>query len=288
MAQRAEIELHYDDPDSWTVFQTVLGRDYVYSCGQWENAPTLEAAQAAKMRKMLGFAGVTGDTRSLLDVGCGWGGGIAHARRLHPSLGRVVGLTLCRRQHEIATSIFAADSAVAIAEADCYDWLGQTNETFDSAISICAFEHFASPKHYRSGAHIERYRRFFELMHARVRGRFGLQTIVVTNAKVSEEQRRGHFRMLLILGRELFPKSLLASVEEIERAADPYYRVEQRDLHSDNYAKTLTAWRERLELCRERVPAATYDRFCRYFEGCRRQFEHGTIALSQYSLSPRR
>ncbi|MEO7258472.1 MAG: class I SAM-dependent methyltransferase, partial [Luteimonas sp.] len=71
-ARRAALvgERHYDIGND--LFQAMLGRRMVYSCGYWREANDLDAAQEAKLDLVCRKLGLRPGMR-VLDIGCGWG-----------------------------------------------------------------------------------------------------------------------------------------------------------------------------------------------------------------------
>ena len=63
-------EKHYDLGND--LFEAMLGRRLVYSCGYWRRAEDLDAAQEAKLDLVCRKLGLVPGMR-VLDIGCGWG-----------------------------------------------------------------------------------------------------------------------------------------------------------------------------------------------------------------------
>ncbi len=72
MATAEDVQFHYDvHNDFYALFLDSSFR--AYSCGVWEQAATLEEAQQDKIRRLCDFAKIESD-KTVLDIGCGWGG----------------------------------------------------------------------------------------------------------------------------------------------------------------------------------------------------------------------
>ncbi|HSN00568.1 MAG TPA: class I SAM-dependent methyltransferase, partial [Rudaea sp.] len=90
-------ERHYDLGND--LFEAMLGKHLVYSCGYWKDAADLDAAQEAKLdlvcRKLMLQPGMR-----VLDIGCGWGEALKFAAERYGVSG--VGITVSHEQAEYA------------------------------------------------------------------------------------------------------------------------------------------------------------------------------------------
>ena len=91
---------HYDIGNH--LFEKMLDRRMVYSCGYWKDARTLDEAQEAKLdlicRKLYLEPGMR-----VLDVGCGWGSFCKYAAEKYAV--EVVGVTISKEQAELARKL---------------------------------------------------------------------------------------------------------------------------------------------------------------------------------------
>ena len=91
---------HYDVSNRF--YELVLGPSMAYTCAAYPSAEaTLEAAQEAKFDLVCRKLGLEPGMR-LLDVGCGWGGMVAHAVR-HYGVS-ALGVTLSKQQATYAAA----------------------------------------------------------------------------------------------------------------------------------------------------------------------------------------
>lgn len=287
MASREDIEHHYDDDPE--IFRAVLGPTMIYSCANWEARDDLEGAQIAKVEQILDFAGIRAETGSVLDIGCGWGGVLRLLAERLPMAKCLDGVTISATQARHATAWVARDQRVRIFHDDVFEAHRWARGPYDAAISIGAFEHLASPALHAAGTHLDRYRTFFDIVRTHVRGALGLQTIVVRRAMrdLPVEARRDLIRFLLFISKRVFPNSLIPRLEDIEAATRDRYRIERCAVGSDNYRRTLGAWRANLHARRAELPEGTFALFDRFFDVGEEQFAAERLGLAQLSLTPR-
>jgi cyclopropane-fatty-acyl-phospholipid synthase len=133
----AAIAHHYDVSNDF--YLTVLGPSMTYSCAVWtDSTGTLEAAQANKYELVCNKLGLEPGMR-LLDIGCGWGGMILHAAQHHGV--HAVGVTLSRRQAELAAKRVAEAGLTDRVEVRCLDYRDIDDGPYDAISSIGMFEH---------------------------------------------------------------------------------------------------------------------------------------------------
>jgi cyclopropane-fatty-acyl-phospholipid synthase len=86
-------ERHYDLGNE--LFQKMLDKRMVYSCGYWKNAKSLDEAQESKLdlicRKLELKPGM-----KILDIGCGWGSFAKYAAEKYQA--KVIGVTISKEQ----------------------------------------------------------------------------------------------------------------------------------------------------------------------------------------------
>jgi cyclopropane-fatty-acyl-phospholipid synthase len=132
-------ERHYDLGND--LFEAMLGKRLVYSCGYWKDAADLDAAQEAKLdlvcRKLMLQPGMR-----VLDIGCGWGEALKFAAERYGVSG--VGITVSHEQAEYAKNL-CRGLPIEIRVQD-YRAL---DEKFDRNFSIGMFEH-VGVKNYRT------------------------------------------------------------------------------------------------------------------------------------------
>src|SRR5262245_28884911 len=131
-------EKHYDTGND--LFQVMLDPYMIYSCGYWQRAKSLEAAQRDKLELICRKLQLAPSMR-VLDIGCGWGGLARYAaEHYHVS---VVGITVSKQQIDLGSQL-CAGLPVELRYLDYRD----LNETFDRVVSVGMFEHVGR-RHYR-------------------------------------------------------------------------------------------------------------------------------------------
>jgi cyclopropane-fatty-acyl-phospholipid synthase len=211
-------KLHYDVGNE--LFQAMLDRRMIYSCGYWPRAATLDGAQEAKLDLIARKLGFEPGMR-VLDVGCGWGGALAYfAERCGVS---GVGITISAEQANWAQDA-CRHVPVEIRLQD-YRNLGDLGETFDRVYSIGMFEHVG----------VRNYRRYFEVMRRCLRkgGLFLLHTIGSARSVVHSNPW---------LSKYIFPNSMLPSVRQIAAACESLVTMEDWHNFGADYDRTLMAW----------------------------------------------
>ena len=277
-ASAESIQHHYDMSNSF--YSSWLDESMTYSCALWqEGDDSLAAAQMRKIDYLVSFLG-TGGWGRVLDIGCGWG---AAMRRLVDEYGvqHVTGLTLSEAQ---ARRI--AEQPDPRLEVHIQDWADFVPDApYDAAISVGAMEHFVKFGWERSKK-VAAYRRFFEKCYESLKpgAPLALQTIGKGNVGLDEQGMQD----TIFIAQHIFPESDPPRLAEILHAAEKLFEVREVVNHREHYARTCSAWLERLranwaEATEITGPekVAVYER---YLEASRRQFEIGHANLYRISL----
>jgi cyclopropane-fatty-acyl-phospholipid synthase len=244
---RREIAAHYDLGNDF--FALFLDRDTMaYSCGLWDGAADLAAAQEAKIDRLLdGLALAPGDR--LVEIGTGWGGLAERAARrgLH-----VTTCTVSAEQHDLARKRIVAaglGSRVDVALLDYRELLAREGDGgYDGLVSVEMVEAVDWRDHAA----------FFSTCDRLLRpgGRLALQAITVPDHRYERAKTSSDF-----VKRYVFPGSCLPSVEVIERnlAAHTGLRVTDVAAFPADYARTLAVWGEQLAARAGEAEARGYD-----------------------------
>ncbi len=223
------ISHHYDVGNDF--YRLVLGPTMTYSCAYFEMPGMgLDEAQMSKYELVCRKLGVGPDTR-LLDIGCGWGGLVMHAARVHGA--RALGVTLSREQAEYAQKEIAGEGLVDRVEVRIQDYRDVDDGPFDAIASVGMFEHVGSSQ-------VETYvGNLLRLL--RPGGR-------LLNHAISRPRGVGAIPARSFVGRYVFPDGELHEVGRVVTALQEG-GLEVRDVESlrEHYAATLRCWVRNLE-----------------------------------------
>jgi cyclopropane-fatty-acyl-phospholipid synthase len=244
MAARDDIEFAYSFIDQ--IFRLSLGEMADFSGAKYDGdfSLSLEEAQQRKHRYVTESIGVRPGHR-VLDLGCGWGPMLSHVRAMGA---QGIGVTLSSAQ---AAACRRNGLDARIHDARTVD-VG-TFGPFDAVLSLGAFEHFCSLDEYRAGRQDAIYRDLFRRVATMLPpgGRFYLQTMVfgpnmIPDDQVSVDAPRDSDAWYLGLMGKQFPGSWLPyGKEQIERCAEPHFRLVSACSGRLDYIETIRQWRLR-------------------------------------------
>jgi cyclopropane-fatty-acyl-phospholipid synthase len=263
-------------------FELFLGPTMGYTCGYFEHDDTTtDEAQNAKFDLALGKLNLQ-PGMTLLDIGCGWGGGMQRAIETYDV--NVIGLTLSERQREYAQARLAKVATNRSVDVRLQGW-EEFDEKVDRIVSIGAFEHF---RH-------ERYNDFFATAYKALPEDGSMLLHTITSIDEKDAQQMGIpltleiARFVLFIAKEIFPGGQLPRVAMVEEhAAKAGFNLTRRQEIGPHYVRTLQLWAEALEAHREQAIAAqsqeVYDRYVKYLTGCMRLFRDGYTSVNQFTL----
>ncbi len=270
----------YDVSDEF--FGLFLDPTMGYTCSYFERDDmTLEEAQTAKFDLALGKLNLE-PGMTLLDVGCGWGGGLRRAVEKFDV--NVIGITLSKNQAKYSRELLASIPTSRTAEVRLQGW-EEFNDKVDRIVSIGAFEAFK----------VERYPLFFEKAYNVLPddGRMLLHTILAHTQKFYRDNNIkltiSDLKFSKFIEAEIFPGGRLPAVEDIEvLAANSGFTLERTHLLRPHYARTLDMWAANLEANKaaaiEMTSLEVYDRYMRYLTGCADFFHRGITNVGQFTL----
>jgi cyclopropane-fatty-acyl-phospholipid synthase len=266
-------ERHYDLGND--LFEAMLGKRLVYSCGYWREAGDLDAAQEAKLDLVCRKLGLRPGMR-VLDIGCGWGEALKYAAQRYGVEG--VGVTISREQADYARKL-CAGLPVDIRLQDYHELAGDTaDSSFDRIFSIGMFEHVGA-KNYR--AYFEVARRCLRNDEATGGGLFLLHCI---GSNVSLRHTDPW------IARHIFPNSMLPSAAQIAGNSEGLFVIEDWHGFGTDYDRTLQAWRDNIEAAWDLLPPRYDERFRRmwrfYLAASMATFRARRAQLWQLVLSP--
>lgn len=247
------------------LYEAMLGRTMAYTCGYWSQARTLDEAQDAKhdliCRKLDFKPGMR-----LLDIGCGWGGLLAHAREHYGVI--ATGITLARAQAEYVASRWPD---IEVMVCDYRDLAGRV---FDRVTSVGVIEHVGY-KNYRTF-----FRRVREVLAHD--GMYLLQTIGANRRVHSVDPW---------MRRYIFPGGQLPSMTWLTQALESVFTLEDWHPFGADYDKTLLAWHQNFLEAWSRLQHRYDDRVRRMWEyyllTCAGMFRARQLNLWQLVLAPK-
>lgn len=264
---RENVHHHYDLGNDF--YRLWLDESMTYSCAYWdEGCESLDQAQRAKYDHICRKLHL-GPGDRLLDIGCGWGGMLAHAAAEYGVEG--VGYTLSDQQFAYADRRLKDLGLYPRVRVELADYRSIEGE-FDKFVSIGMFEHVGR----------EFYGVFFE--------------------KVRELLVEGGIGVLHTIGREkesdtdpwvvkyIFPGGYLPTLAQIaQHMGENEFvigDVENLRLH---YARTLDAWAESFEAHEDEVRERLGDAFVRmwrfYLNSSSAGFKWGDTRVYQVAFT---
>ncbi len=210
-------EKHYDIGND--LYERMLDKRMIYSCGYWKDATSLDEAQEAKLDLICRKIGLEKGMR-VLDIGSGWGGFLKFAAERYGITG--TGVTISREQAN-----YSIDSAkglpVEFLLMDYHDLDGQ----FDRIVSIGMFEHVG----------YKNYRGYFDKTRQLLvdDGLFLLHTIGGTLTANHGDPWAEKY---------IFPNGMLPSIKQLGSAIEGRFVMEDWHNFGADYDRTLMAWHE--------------------------------------------
>lgn len=256
-------EKHYDIGND--LYEAMLDRRLIYSCGYWKDAGTLDQAQEAKLDLICRKAGLEPGMR-VLDIGSGWGGFLKYAAESYGIEG--VGITISKEQAAYAE----AHKGNLPIETRLMDYL-ELEGQFDRVISIGMFEHVGH----------KNYRRYFEKVESLLSpgGVFLLHTIG-GNASTTHGDPWSE--------RYIFPNGMLPSIKQIAAASEGLFTMEDWHNFGADYDRTLMAWARNFEAAWPRLEQKYGPRFYRmwryYLHSFAAMFRARKLQLWQIVFAP--
>jgi cyclopropane-fatty-acyl-phospholipid synthase len=255
---------HYDLGND--LFEAMLGKRMVYSCGYWAEAWNLDDAQEAKLdlicRKLQ-----LGRGQHILDIGCGWGEALKFAAERYGVSG--VGITISKEQAEYAREL-CRGLPIEIRLQDYHE----LDERFDAILSVGMFEHVGG----------RNYRPWFEVARRCVRpdGLVLLHCIGSNGAPARPDPW---------IEKYIFPNSVIPAMSQVASALETLFVVEDWHNFGPDYDRTLVAWRANIDAMWPGLASRYDERFRRmwhFYLGCSAGvFRSRRDQLWQVTLSPR-
>lgn len=223
---------HYDKGNS--LYKAMLDKSVTYSCAYWKNSKDLDEAQQAKLALACDKLNLKPGMK-VLDIGCGWG---SFARYAAENYGvSVLGATVSKEQYQYAKKS-CQGLPVEILFQDYRDVRG----LFDRICSIGMFEH-VGPKNHKL---------FMKLVDRCLKksGLFLLHTIGSNTSKYHPNPW---------IHKYIFPNGILPSIQQIAKASEKLFVMEDWHNFGAYYDKTLMAW---------------FDNFNKAWDSLKKDYDH--------------
>ena len=234
-------EVHYDLGND--LYQAMLDKRMVYTCGYWKNATNLAEAQEAKLDLICRKAGLKPGMK-VLDLGCGWGGFAAYAAEKYGV--EAVGITVSKEQVALGRELWKG-LPVEMRLADYKEITG----TYDAVVSIGMLEHIG----------YKNYRTMMKVVDRSLKpgGIAVLHTIGNNTSRI-----HAHYGFI---EKYIFPNGCAPSLAQLAKAAEGLFVVEDVQNIGPDYDPTLMAWWDNFKAAWPQLKGPKYDdRFYKMWE----------------------
>jgi len=216
----------------------MLDKRMNYTCGYWKDADNLDAAQEAKLELVCRKIGLEPGMK-VLELGCGFGAFAGYAAEKYGV--SVTGVTVSKMQVEYGNERYK-DLPVELKLMDYRNVEGK----FDRVISIGIMEHVG----------YKNYETYMKVVNKTLKdsGVTFFHTIGRNDSATTVNAW---------MNKYIFPNGVLPSIEQLAKAMDKYFVIE--DLHNfgPDYDKTLMCWYENFENAWDELKVELDERFRR-------------------------
>lgn len=267
------IRHHYDVSNDF--YALLLDSSMAYSCAHWtsdEAQYTLADAQRDKL-DLIGRKLALGPGVRLLDIGCGWGSLTVHAARNFGAA--VTAVTVSKAQHAFVAKRLADEGVSHLVDLRLCDYrevLAQADRSFDAVAVVEMGEHVGDAE----------YPAFVSGLHTSLRA--GGRLLVQVMSRGDRHPGGGPF-----IERYIAPDMHMRPLHEtIRLLAQGGFEVREVEAMREDYARTIRAWRGKLEDGWEQAVAMIGEEGARvwrlYLAGGALSFEQGRMGVDQILL----
>ena len=257
-----QIDLSYSVSNDF--FQLWLDENMHYTSAVFtREGQSLEEAQENKARILYDFAEMD-SSKTILDIGCGWGSMVDHAVRR--GVKRADGITLSTEQLAWAKDRKLPNANFILCDYQDY----APAEPYDGLVSVEMIDHLCSPAQAKEGKAVEIYRKYFNKCAEWVRpgSCFGFQAILRNRIP----RTRKDLLDLQFTADIIFPGGLNPRLEELIMAVNPRWEIEELHTRRTHYGRTTAEWLRRMRaneaLIRSRWGDQVFDDYDRYLSTC--------------------
>ena len=270
---KKNISYHYDLGNKF--YSYWLDKSMTYSSAIFlKSADDLETAQTNKYKKLAELVSVK-DGDNILEIGCGWGGFSEFLGKEYDC--NITAITISKEQYNFAKKRIKKahlENKIDIKFCDYRNIDGK----FDKVLSIEMFE--AVGKEY--------WNNFFSKIRKVLNpdGKVGLQLITIDDKIYDVYKNNPDF-----IQKYIFPGGMLPSFKILRNVATKnYFKVENVNSFSDDYAKTLNIWNKRFNNNWKKIEDLGFDETFKlmwnyYLSYCEGGFLSNNIDVKQIKLN---
>jgi cyclopropane-fatty-acyl-phospholipid synthase len=263
---KEEIDLSYSLSNDFFALWLDKNMHYTSACYEAEDQ-SLEDAQENKSRILYDWAGLD-STKTVLDIGCGWGSNVDYICRR--GIKEAHGVTLSTEQYNSCV-----ERKMPGAKFWCMDYADFVPPApYDALVSIEMVDHVVSPAQATQGMAVELYRKYFNKCATFLKpgGIFSFQSILRNRVPRTKKD----IEDLKFTADIIFPGGLNARLEELVMAVNPSFEILEMKTRRVHYGKTTAEWLRRLQMnekvIRSKWGDQVYVDYERYLDTCVRAF----------------
>jgi cyclopropane-fatty-acyl-phospholipid synthase len=267
-SNQKQIEVSYDVSNDF--FRLWLDENMHYTSANYDRPDmSLEEAQENKARVLYEFAEIDA-SKTVLDIGCGWGSFLDYAIRA--GCKEAHGITLSTEQAEYARARNLPRTEIIIQDYATYE----PARKYGALVSIEMIDHLCSPAQAAQGKAVELYRQYFNKLATWVEpgSCFGFQAILRNRVP----RKRQDLEDLQFTADVIFPGGLNPRIEDLIMAINPRWELLELKMRREHYGKTTAEWLRRLQLHESTIRSTWGDQvyvdYVRYLSTCVKGFEN--------------